>query len=106
VIHWALLAASVAPIAAALWYGHYVLGIVCVAATVLFNVAPNLVMRDTRQRLLRLSMRIPAAATDTDRSVGDAAAALPEAAVRSHASAGQAPNQAGVAPDRGGVTTF
>ena len=61
VIHWALLAASVAPVAAALWYGHYVLGFVCVAANVLFNVAPNLVMRDTRQRLLRLSGRTPAA---------------------------------------------
>jgi hypothetical protein len=76
--HWALLAASVAPVATALWYGHYVLGFACVAATVLFNVAPNLVMRDTRQRLLRLSGRTPAAGTNTDRSGGDAAAPVPE----------------------------
>jgi hypothetical protein len=80
VIHWALLAASVAPIAAALWYGHYVLGFVCLAATVLFNFVPNLVMRDTRQRLLRLSGRTPAVATDTDRSGGDAAVPAPEVA--------------------------
>jgi hypothetical protein len=59
VIHWALLAASVPPVAAALGYGHHILGLVGVAATVLFNVAPNLVMRDTRKRLLRLSGRTP-----------------------------------------------
>lgn len=70
--HWALLVASVAPVAAALWYGHYVLGLVCLAATVFYNLAPNLVMRDTRQRLLRLSGRTAAAGTNCDRltSVG------------------------------------
>jgi hypothetical protein len=73
VIHWALLAASVGPVAAALWYGHHVLGFVCVAVNMLFNVAPNLVMRDTRKRLLRLSGRTPAAGANTDRSVGDGA---------------------------------
>ena len=78
VIHWALLAASVGPVAAALWYGHHVLGFVCVAANVLFNLAPNLVIRDTRQRLLRLAGRTPAAGTNTDRSGGDAAAPVPE----------------------------
>jgi len=74
VIHWALLGASVAPVAVALWYGHYVLGVVCVVANVLFNVGPNLVMRDTRKRLLRLSARTPAAGTNSDRSGDDAAA--------------------------------
>lgn len=78
VMHWALLAASVPPVAAALWYGHYVLGLVGVAANVLFNVAPNLVMRDTRRRLLRLSGRTPAAGTDTDRPGGDVAAPVPK----------------------------
>jgi hypothetical protein len=76
VIHWALLVASVAPIAVALWYSHYVLGFMCVAATILFNVAPNLVMRDTRQRLLRFSKfskRTPATAINTDCSGADAA---------------------------------
>ncbi|MEW6306909.1 MAG: hypothetical protein AB1705_25885, partial [Verrucomicrobiota bacterium] len=65
VMHWALLAASVPPTAAALWYGHYFLGLVSLGANVLFNVAPNLVIRDTRRRLLRLSMRIPAASMTT-----------------------------------------
>ena len=78
VMHWALLVASVPPVAAALWYGHYVLGLLGVAANVLFNIAPNLVMRDTRQRLLRLSGRTPAAGTNTDRSGGDAPAPAPE----------------------------
>ena len=78
VMHWALLVASVPPVAAALWYGHYVLGLLGVAANVLFNIAPNLVMRDTRQRLLRLSGRTPAAGTNTDRSGGDARAPAPE----------------------------
>jgi hypothetical protein len=49
-----------------------------VAANVLFNVAPNLVMRDTRKRLLRLSGRTPAAGSNADRSGGDAAAPVPE----------------------------
>jgi hypothetical protein len=107
VIHWALLAASVAPIAAALWYGHHVLGVVCVAASVLFNVAPNLVMRDSRQRLLRLSGRTPAAGTNTDRTGGDAATPVPEvpSAVVSTGGPGTEPLY-GAAPDRGGVTAF
>ncbi len=78
VVHWALLVASVPPVAAAFWYGHHVLGFVCVAANVLYNVAPNLVSRDTRQRLLRLSGRTPMAGTTTDRSGGDAAAPVSE----------------------------
>lgn len=78
VMHWALLAASVPLVAAALWYGHYALGLVGVAANVLFNLAPNLVMRDTRRRLLRLSGRTPAAGANTDRSGGDAAAPVSE----------------------------
>lgn len=65
VMHWALLAASVPPVAAALWHGHHVLGLVGVAANVLFNLAPNLVMRDTRMRLLGLSGRTPAAGANT-----------------------------------------
>jgi hypothetical protein len=68
----------VAPVAAAFWYGHYVLGFVCVAANALYNVAPNLVSRDTRRRLLRLSGRTAAAGTNTDRSGGDAVAPVPE----------------------------
>jgi hypothetical protein len=68
VMHWALLAASVPPVAVALWYGHYVFGLAVAAANVLFNLAPNLVMRDTRRRLLRLSGRTPAARTNADRS--------------------------------------
>lgn len=63
VIHWALLVALVAPATAALWYGHYVLGFVCLAANVLYNLVPNLVMRDTRARLLRL-LDGPGAAPD------------------------------------------
>lgn len=78
VMHWALLAASVPLVAAALWFGHYALGLVGVAANMLFNVAPNLVMRDTRRRLLRLSGRTPAAGTNTDHSGGEAAAPVPE----------------------------
>jgi hypothetical protein len=74
VIHWALLAASAAPIAAALWCGHYVFGFVCMALSALFNFFPNLVIRDTRLRLYRLMGRTPAAGTNTDRSAGDAAA--------------------------------
>ena len=69
VMHWALLAASVPPIAAALWYGHPILGSVAVAANVLFNLAPNLVMRDTRRRLLRLSDRTVAPGTNADREI-------------------------------------
>jgi hypothetical protein len=80
VIHWALLVASSAPVAAAFWYGHYVLGFVCLVATVLFNIAPNLVMRDTRQRLLRFSGRTPPTGTNTGRSDGDVASRVPEAA--------------------------
>jgi hypothetical protein len=76
--HWALVGASVAPVAAAFWYGHYFLGFVCVAANVLYNVAPNLVSRDTRGRLLRLSWRTPAAGTNVDGSGRDAVAPVPE----------------------------
>jgi hypothetical protein len=105
VMHWALLAASVAPVAAALWYGHYVLGLVCVAVNVLFNLAPNLVMRETRRRLLRLSGRTSAAGTNTDRFGGDAAAPVPEmpCAVVHTGGPGAEP---GAAPDRGGVAAF
>jgi hypothetical protein len=78
VMHWALLAASIPLVVAALWLGHYVVGAVCVVANVLFNLAPNLVMRDTRRRLLRLSGRTPAARVNTDRSCDQAAAPVSE----------------------------
>ena len=71
VIHWGLLAASAAPVAAALWYGHYVLGLVCLALSVLFNFIPNLVIRDTRLRLYRLMGRTRAAGSG-NRSAADA----------------------------------
>jgi len=105
VMHWALLAASLPPVAAALWYGHYVFGLVGVAANVLFNVAPNLVMRDTRQRLLRLSGRTPAAGTNTDRAGGDAAPPVPEvpSAVISTGGSGAEP---GAAPDPARISAF
>ena len=76
VIHWALLVASVAPVAAALCYGHYVVGFVCLALSVLFNFVPNLVIRDTRLRLYRLIGRRPA--ESSNRSADDAAAQAPE----------------------------
>jgi hypothetical protein len=100
VIHWALLVASFAPVAAALWYGHHVFGFVCVAATVLFNLAPNLVMRDTRKMLLRRSERAPMAGANTDRSGGDAAASASEvpSAVVPTGGPGAEP---GAAPDTG-----
>jgi hypothetical protein len=96
VAHWALLVASAPAVAAALWYGHHVLGFVCMVATVLYNLAPNLVARDTRRRLLRLSGRTPAARTD--RFGGDAAAPVPEvrSAVVSTGGPGAEP---GAAPD-------
>jgi len=105
VMHWALLAASVAPIAAALWYGHHALGFVCVAITVLFNAAPNLVIRDTRRRLLRLSGRTAAAGTNTDRSGGDVAAPVPEvpSAVVPAGGPGAEP---GAAPDPARISAF
>jgi hypothetical protein len=78
VIHWALLAASAAPIAAALWYGHYVLGFVCLALSVLFNFLPNVVIRETRFCLYRLMGRTPAAGSSTNRTAPDGAALLPE----------------------------
>src|SRR5262249_1585324 len=56
-MHWAVLVASIAPIAAAFWFGHHVLGFVYVAANVLYNIAPNLVIRDTRRRLLWIVRR-------------------------------------------------
>jgi len=71
--HWALLVATVPPVAAAFWHGHHILGFVCVAGNALYNVAPNLVSRDTRQRLLRLSGRT--------RAAGTTAAAVPTAVV-------------------------
>jgi hypothetical protein len=67
-IHWAALVASAAPVAAAFWYGHRVLGIVYVVANLVYNVAPNLVIRDTRRRLLRIVQRTPVPAPYTDRS--------------------------------------
>jgi hypothetical protein len=105
VIHWAMLAASVPPVAAVLWYGHHVLGFVCVAGNVLYNLAPNLVMRDTRQRLLRLSGRTPAAGTNTDRSGGDAAAPVSEvpSAVVPTGGPGAEP---GAAPDPARISAF
>ena len=68
VIHWGLLAASTAPVAAALWYGHYVFGVVCLVLSVLFNFLPNLVIRDTRLRLYRLIGRTSAAGSRTNRT--------------------------------------
>ncbi len=62
-MHWSVLVASIAPIAAAFWYGHHVLGFVYVAANMLYNIAPNLVIRDTRRRLLRITQRASAAGT-------------------------------------------
>lgn len=52
---------SVAPVVAAFWYGYHVLGFTYIAANVLYNVAPNLVIRDTRRRLLRISQRVTGA---------------------------------------------
>lgn len=95
--HWALVGASVAAVAAAIWSGHYVLGFVCVAANLLYNVAPNLVSRDTRQRLVRLSVRT-AAGIKTDRSGG--AEAVPEPEIPSVAGPNVGPGgEPGAAPD-------
>ncbi len=65
VIHWALFAASAAPVTAALWYGHSIVGFVCLTLSVLFNFLPNLVIRDTRLRLYRLIGRTRAAGSST-----------------------------------------
>ena len=56
-VHWAALAASIAPITAAFYYGYYLFGAVYVAANLLYNIAPNLVIRDTRRRLMRVVQR-------------------------------------------------
>ena len=61
--HWALLAASIAPTAAAFRYGHYGLGVICALANILFNIFPNFVIRDTRRRLQRFSTRTVAASS-------------------------------------------
>lgn len=57
--HWAALAGSAAPVAAMYAYGRPWLGAAYVAANLVYNVAPNLVIRDTRRRLLRVVGRPP-----------------------------------------------
>jgi hypothetical protein len=57
--HWAALAGSVAPVGAMFVFGRPWLGAAYVAANLVYNVAPNLVIRDTRRRLLRVSDRQP-----------------------------------------------
>ncbi len=59
-MHWATLVGSVAPVVAAFLYGFYALGFTYIGGNLLYNVAPNLVIRDTRRRMLRISHRIPA----------------------------------------------
>jgi hypothetical protein len=66
-MHWATLIGSVAPVVAAFLYGFYALGFTYVVGNLLYNFAPNLVIRDTRRRLLRISQRIPAASSSNSR---------------------------------------
>jgi hypothetical protein len=102
-MHWAVLGASIAPIAAAFWYGHHVLGFVYVAANVLYNVVPNLVIRDTRRRLLRIGQRSPATAPATASALSnDAALPVQAGPDQAHAEGGLA--ETGAAPDPGGGT--
>jgi hypothetical protein len=56
-MHWATLAASVAPICAAIIFQHELLYFSYIAGNLLYNIAPNLVIRETRRRLLRISQR-------------------------------------------------
>lgn len=56
-MHWATLAASVPPIVAAFWSGHHAFGMIYVAANALYNVIPNMVIRNTRRRLLAVMSR-------------------------------------------------
>jgi hypothetical protein len=93
VIHWALLAASAAPIAAALWSGQYVLGFVCLALGVLFNFLPNLVIQETRFRLYRLIGRTQAMGSSTNRTAPDGATPLPEVSDAFSLTGGLAPNK-------------
>jgi hypothetical protein len=56
-MHWATLMASAAPIAASFYSRHYGFGIAYIAANLIYNVLPNLLLRHTQQRLLRASAR-------------------------------------------------
>jgi hypothetical protein len=58
--HWAALAGSVAPVSAMFAFGRPWLGMAYVVANLVYNVGPNLLIRDTRRRLLRVVGRRPA----------------------------------------------
>lgn len=73
-MHWATFVGSIPPVVAAFLYGFYALGFTYVLGNLLYNLAPNLVIRDTRRRLLRISQRIPA----TSSSDSQRFEALPE----------------------------
>jgi hypothetical protein len=56
-MHWAVFAGSIAPIAAAFTFDHRLLGVLYLLANLVYNVAPILVIRDTRRRFLRIVSR-------------------------------------------------
>ena len=97
-MHWAVLAASIAPIAATFWYGHHVLGFAYVAANLLYNIAPNLVIRDTRRRLLRITRRTSALGPDGNHQRCDVVPALQIASNQVYLATGPAEQGAAVDP--------
>ena len=56
-MHWATLVGSIAPTAVAFIYGHIVLSLVYLVANLVYNIVPNLVIRETRQPLQRVQKR-------------------------------------------------
>jgi len=56
-MHWAALAASIPPMTAAFIHGYTTLGSVYLVANLFYNLLPNIVIRDTRRRLLRITQR-------------------------------------------------
>lgn len=78
IVHWATLVGSIAPIVAAFLYGFYALGFTYLVGNLLYNFAPNLVIRDTRRRLLRISRRREAPDMEARPDQSDVVAAIVE----------------------------